>query len=343
MTVAMIAKSVPNIGTAQNGVVREVGREWIARSAELRFAFGEFTYHHSRFPALTLDLHNSEITADFEAGLPTRHLSRGTEALYLPSAPAAADFPKISLTRDYIRYVPEQFNHHWIEYSGTFEKYLKDLRSKARHEILRKMRRFKQRFGEQQSFQEFRHPEEMQTYHSLALEVSRKTYQDRILQVGMPDDAGFADTLTDYASTDRIRGYLLLDGEHPIAYAYCCAREPILFYVHTGYDPRYREWSPGLVMLYHILERFFSEGRFRVLDFGSGESQWKEYYSNTTARCARVYYFRKTLRNLSIVLAHRMATAASDSVVGMIDAIGLKQKVKRFFRSTRKPAATPND
>ena len=343
MTDAMNAESVQDVAAIQESAAPGVGPEWIARTEKLRFAFGEFTYHHSRFPALTLDLHNSEIPADFEAGLPLHQLSRLREALYLPSVPAAVDFPRLSFIRNCIRYVPEQFHHHGIELTGTFEKYLKDLRSKARHELLRKMRRFGQRFGEQQSFREFQRPEEMKAYHALALEVSRKTYQDRLLQAGLPDDESFFGILHEYASAGKMRGYLLLDGESPIAYSYCRAQGRSLFYVHTGYDPGYREWSPGLVMLYHIVERFFAEGQYRVLDFGSGESQWKEYYSNTTARCARVYYFRKTPRNLMRLLAHRAAIASSDRIVRMIDALGLKQKVKRFFRSAGKPAAAPND
>ena len=240
----------------------------------------------------------------------------------------------MSFEKTFIRYIPEKYEHYGIVVDGTFEQYIAGLHPKARHELLRKFKKFNSNFKTAKMFREFRLPEEVNEYYTLALEVSQKTYQHRLLHAGLPEEDSHKRESIELAKHDQFRGSMLSDGTRPIAYGYCLAQGSSLFYVHTGYDPQYRQWSPGAVLLYHIIEMFFAEGRYGVLDFGSGDASWKKDYSTSSVRCARAYYFRKTPHNASFLIAHKTTTTFSDFAVKVIDSIGLKQKLKRFFRSS---------
>jgi hypothetical protein len=316
-----------------NHKVNAIGEHWLAKTQGLRFSLGEFCYYQWRFPALVLDLHHSEIPEGFEAQLPVDRLTSFTEALVIPSCASIVECPTISFKTKFIRYVPEKYEHHGIEIKGTFEQYLAALSKKAKHELLRKLKKFDSHFKTNNKFREFRLPEEVNEYYSLALEVSKKTYQHRLLHAGLPEEDNHKRDSIELAKLDQFRGYLLFDGARPIAYGYCLAQGSSLFYIHTGYDPQYDRWSPGAVLLYHIIEMFYAESRYRVLDFGSGNAAWKKDYGNFSVRCARAYYFRKTLRNASLLIAQRLTIAFSDLIVKVIDAVGLKKRLKRFFRS----------
>lgn len=315
---------------------------WGGEKHELRFVLGEFPFYDWEFPALVLQRHHTELPEDLATlQLPLSQLSREAEAAVIPSFTNDSALARLSLNRRYIRYVAERVSHHWIELRGSYEAYLKQLKQKARHELRRKINKLSDHLKERLTYREFRKPDEMGSFHALALQVSQKTYQEKLLHAGLPSSDRFLQRLQTLATIDLVRAYLLLDDDRPIAYGYCEAQGPALLYVHTGYDPDYRQWSPGIVLLGRMMESLFAEGRFRLLDLDWGEAQWKHYFATNTARGGRILFFRVTVRNLAMVLAHSLTRTASAFLVRLLRWVGVKDQLKRFFR-TRATAATPS-
>jgi len=314
---------------------RAVG--WAIRTQALRFLLGESLLFSRSFPALVLDIHFSKLAQN--PGLlrvPVERLSSGIECAIIYSHPVESDFPRLSLLKDSIRYVPEHLNHFYVELRPSFPEYLKNLDPKSRHELQRKIRRFRAVSGES-CWRQFRSPDEMQEFHRLAGEVSKKTYQERLLNVGLPSGENFKRQLVDLAHHDQVRGYILFLDAGPIAYGYCCAQEDVLNYAHTGYDPDFPDLSPGIVLLNFMLESLFTEGRFQLLDFGGGSAQWKRSYATGTSRFAIVYYFRRTSANLLLVASHIAVGAFSDAVVKLLAMLGVKERIKKLFRRGLNP------
>lgn len=306
---------------------------WTARTQDLRFLLGEFCLFTSRVPALVLEEHFTRLPPNPPPGLPPPgRFPAGVEALVIPSQPAATRLPRISLLTGGVRYVPLAFCHRYIEIDGTFDGYLERLPGKARHEMLRKVRRFTAVSGDPIRWREFRRPEEMEEYHRMALAVSRKTYQDRMLDAGLPAGPGFLQELRSLANGGKVRGYLLYGGRQAVAYGYCRGRGDVLLYMRTGYDPAVREQSPGVVLLYLILQSLFRERRFRLLDLGSGEAPWKQAYATASRPCASIYYFRRNPGNMALVGLHWALTGLSDTVARLLARTGLKARVKKMFR-----------
>ena len=308
---------------------------WIQRKHGLRYVLGEFRLFSWSFPALVLERHHTELPDRLEAvPIPLERLSRKAEAAVVPSFTSRDNLRTLLVQKRFIRYLPERVSHHWIELSGTHESYLKQLSSKERRELRRKMQNLSNHLKEALVFREYRRPDEMATFHRLALEVSQKTYQERLLHAGLPATEAFARDLESKAASDRVRGYLLLDGEKPIAYGYCEAQGPVLMYVNTGYDPEYRNWSPGIVLFGRMLERLFAEGTFGILDFDYGDARWKSSYATQTALGGRVLFFRSTLRNLAMVVGHIALNETSRLAVSTLASLKIKDALKRRFRGT---------
>ncbi|MFC1642661.1 GNAT family N-acetyltransferase [Myxococcota bacterium] len=309
---------------------------------------GKRLLYHWRFPARVLDLHQTELPAELGAlSFPGGDLAPRADAFVVPSFSSPAELPRISLEHGFIRYLPERVSHHWIELNyGSYDAYLKNLRQKARHELKRKVNKLSEHLKERLVFREFKRPDEMAAFHGLARQVSQKTYQELLLDAGLPKSKEFQEELRAAAAADRVRGYLLMDGDRPIAYGYCEAQRSVLLYVNTGYDPAYREWSPGMVLFARMLESLFAEGRFRVLDLDWGEARWKECFATTTARGGRVLFLRCTPRHAFFVGAHCVSSSMSASLIQWLDRAGVRDTVKRLFRSrttegqTDRPART---
>jgi CelD/BcsL family acetyltransferase involved in cellulose biosynthesis len=225
---------------------------------------------------------------------------------------------------------------YFIEPGNSFEEYLQQMRYKHRHELLRKRKRIAEHSGGI-DLRTYRSLPEARAFYRLAGAVSRKTYQRRLLDVGLPETAAFQAELLARAERDTMRGYLLFHDGIPIAYGYCVVNGDCLRFKHIGYDPAYRDWSAGNVLIAEALRCAIGENRFAIIDFGSGEAQYKRTFATGSLRCATVFFFRPTLRRLVTVAAHRACTIASDVCASVADRIGIKQRLKRHARIRRWP------
>ena len=254
--------------------------------------------------------------------------------MILPSFPVSARPAPLDLTRRYLRYTLATDNHYYIELDrSSFDEYLRGLSRHHRHEIQRKLRRYLQASGEAIEFRRYSTPQEARKFYALARPLSAKTYQDRLLARGLPDADAFRAELDEHAARGTMRGYLLFHREQPIAFGYCTAVDDCLRFAFTGYDPALAAWSPGIVLVHEMVRSLAGEGRFAVLDFGSGEAQYKRLFATASQLCATVFFFQPTLGHLIKVLAHRCCIAGSDRCAAAAARLGIKARLKRLLRA----------
>ena len=146
---------------------------------------------------------------------------------------------------------------------------------------------------------DYHQPSCLPEFRRLGRVISTKTYQEKLYAAGLPDDDSYWTEAAGLAAVNRLRAYILFRLGEPAAYLMCPVTEDgTLIYEHLGYDPGFARSSPGTVLQYVAFERLFAEGRFRLFDFTEGEGAHKALFSTGSARCADIYYFRKTSRNL---------------------------------------------
>jgi CelD/BcsL family acetyltransferase involved in cellulose biosynthesis len=308
--------------------------EWDHAFHQLRFVFGEYCFHTARFEAVELTTHVSRLDASLEETTASAvPLLERYGVVVIPAHPICADPQSLTITRDYLRYVPTPTVHYFINSVTQFDEYLSRMPGKSRHEIRRKLRRFIEHSGGQIDLRTYRSVPEAQTFYPLACAVSRKTYQHRLLGVGLPDRAALEAELLERARRDAMRGYLLFHRGAAIAYAYATRTGDCLQFRSIGYDPRLRELSPGIVLLYEALRSAIGELCFSIIDFGFGEARYKREFATGSLRCATLFLFRPTPQHLFTILTHRACVVVSDCFAALTDRIGIKQRLKRYFRS----------
>jgi hypothetical protein len=311
---------------------------WVPRPVRLEYLLGEIPLFVVNFPALECDAHFTSLTTNLdETGPPFTQFSSEIEAIFIRSHPINGELQRLDFLSQAIRYVPEQYYRHYVNLQGSFQDYLNKFSGKSRSTLQRKVRKFSEFCGGEISWREYCRPDEIEEFYRLAREVSKKTYQERLLNLGLPDGDEFKQELLDMAERDSVRGYILFFGEKPIAYLFCPVRDGILFYRYLGYDPEFRNWSPGTVLQHLVLERLFAEGKFKMFDFTDGEGPHKEFFSTGSMRCADVYFLRPTLRNLLLLRLHSGLKTLSGTTVKTLDRLGVKSRIKKFFREWGHP------
>ncbi len=322
-------KPDPQPGSAAVRIPRAT-EGWIEYLQPLQFMLGGFCLAEVNVPGVTLDISFTKLTTHIAETLPPWvELSSDVEVAVVSGQPIEKDLPRLVLQTNSIRYVTVNENRYYIDLRGTFAAYLKKFSSKSRGNLSKSVRRFRDLSGGQIRCREFRSATEMAEFFQLAREVSRKSYQERIGQ-GLPRSDKFRQRVLSLANSDAVRGYILFQGERPVAYIFCDAQDDSLIYEHLGYDPEFREWAPGRVLLYLMLERLFAEQRFRFLDFGGTEHEYKKFFSTGSIRCARVHYFRRTWRNLLLVLSHSLVIRISLLGGELLKLLRLKDRVKKL-------------
>ena len=317
--------------------------EWAHSVHRLKFILGEYCFYSTQFEAAELNTHFIRLKGSLdESGAAVAPLLDRHRAVAIPSHPIVKEPVWLKITRDYLRYVPASTVCYFIEPGNSFDEYLQQMRHKYRHELLRKRKRVAEHNGGGIDLRAYRSEPEARAFYPLASAVSRKTYQRRLLDVGLPETAAFQAELLARAERDTMRGYLLFHENTPIAYAYCIVTGDYLRFQYIGYDPAYRNWSVGNVLIGEALRCAIGENRFAIIDFGSGEAQYKRVFATGSLRCATVFFFRPTVRRLLTVATHRACIAVSDACASVADRLGIKERLKRHARIRAMAAFGPS-
>jgi len=296
-------------------------KRWRPKRHGLYFGLGpvsrqlafEVAWLDTPFPELTTDLNDPVVTAEDLDGV---------EAAVIEAHPYDALPPPVSRVEGLIRYASFSETMFLVDLRGSFEHYLGKFKAKSRHNILRERRLFCEASNGVLECRAYSSPDEITEFRRIASAISAKTYQTRI-GLGFHDGSGSAETLAALAAQGTVRGYILYSGETPAAFAFCRINGSTIRYTNVGYDPEFRKWSPGSVLLVCLIERLFEESRFDWLDleFGSWYG-YKHHHSTHRVPFVQLWFLRPSLRNLCIVHAHRLNRKLERW------AVGLKRRLK---------------
>lgn len=258
-------------------------------------------------------------------------LPPGVRALHL-SQPTAVRLRRISRLGRGICYVPTQGKRYFIDLNGSFDNYLRKFNRKSRYNLRRTIRHFTDISGGSVKWREFRSASDMTEFHRLAVEVSRQSYQHRMLREGIDTSLTFRGEIVEMAVEDRVRGYILFHLGRPIAYLLCRARGTDLAVEKAGFDSSVAAYAPGTVLYYFMIARLMSADRFRRLDFGPGEYSYKAHLATGSIDVAEIYYFPYTLRNAALVVLHTGVSGAGDLLRSTLEFLGVAQRLKTMVR-----------
>lgn len=243
---------------------------------------------------------------------------------------------KLRFHRGGIRYVPRQYDRYFADLSTPYQAYLSTFSGKSRSTLRRKVRRFEERSGGSIQWRSYRTREECEEFYRRAREISAQSYQERLLDAGLPVGAAFRAAMLEAAGEGRARGYLIFHGNEAIAYLYCPIQDGVVSYAYLGYRPEFADLSPGTVLLWLVMEDLFRDGSHRIFDFTEGgdrsQHSQKRLFATQSVRCADVYDFKWTAANLGVVLTHATTEWVGSAIGVIFERLALKKTVRSWIR-----------
>lgn len=195
--------------------------------------------------------------------------------------------------------VRQRYTRYFADLTTGFDAWFAAMSGNARSGLKRKAKRLAQVSGGTLDVRRYRTADEIAAFHPIARAVSANTYQERLLDAGLPADPAHLLTL---AAGDRVRAWLLFVDDRPIAYLCGTADRDVLRYDHVGHDPAFGDLSPGAVLQLEAMRDLFAD-RFAWFDFTEGQGQHKRQFATGGVACVDLLLLRRTLPNRAVVAA----------------------------------------
>jgi CelD/BcsL family acetyltransferase involved in cellulose biosynthesis len=224
------------------------------------------------------------------------------------------------------------YQRYYIDMRGSYEDYLARFSSKTRSTFGRKQRKLAEFSGGTLDIREYRTPAEIISFHADATRLSRKTYQAKLLDAGLPEGDTARDEMCALAAQDQVRAYLLYLDDKPVSYLYLPIHDGVIAYAHLGYDPAVASMSVGTVLQLHALERLFGEDRYRYFDFTEGEGAHKKMFGTDSIEACSFLVLKRTFANIALIKALDAFDAAIARVRDFVEARGSKASLRNMLR-----------
>lgn len=229
---------------------------------------------------------------------------------------------------DMLAVIRQRYTRRYADLSGSFDDYLATFSGKSRSTIRRKCRKLAKLSGGELDIRSYRSPAEITEFQKLARCVSAKTYQEKLLDAGLPDDPEDKAEMMRLAARGEACGWLLfVDGE-PVSYLYAPNEGGTLVYAYLGYDPEWSRHSPGTVLQVEVMQQIIEEGHFRRFDFTEGDGQHKRQFATGGVDCVDLLLLRETLGNQILAAALVSFDRCADFAKGL----GLRKWLRRLTR-----------
>lgn len=232
-----------------------------------------------------------------------------------------------------IAFVRQRYTRYHADLTIGFDAYQEGMSANTRSQLKRKAKKVMAVSGGTLDVRRFGTPDEMTEFHDIARRISLRTYQERLLGAGLPDDAGFLRLMYAGAAAGAVRGWLLYVAGEPAAYLYCPINAGVVHYEFVGHDPAFSDFSPGAVLQMEAMRDLFGEAGLGHFDFTEGEGQHKRQFATGGVACLDMLLLRASLANRLTTVAlggFDRVTAAGKGAVGVL---GLGRVAKRMRRA----------
>lgn len=251
-------------------------------------------------------------------GLPALPALGEGEQGYLVNALPAARIEALAARHAGLKpFVRQLYRRSYARLDQEFETYLAGFSAKSRSTCRRKLRKFAEASGGAIDLRSYRSEAEIGQFYEAARRVSAGSYQERLLDYGLPEGAGALAEMRALARRGQARGWLLYLKGEPVSYLWAPAEGGTLLYAYLGYDPDFAELSPGIVLQLEAMRELMAERAFRLFDFTEGDGQHKRLFATDGLDCADLLLLRPNAANL--LAAH--ALTAFDKLVAAAKAL----------------------
>jgi CelD/BcsL family acetyltransferase involved in cellulose biosynthesis len=177
--------------------------------------------------------------------------------------------------------------------------------------LRRKYKNVQNRFAGKVQIRCFRSPADLEQAIAEMEEIASKTDRRRVFGLGFFNTPQIREQMVVAAEKGWLRIYILYLEKKPAAfwrgtvYGHCLQGD------NVGYDPVWREFSPGIFLFLNILEAL-PEDDIKSVDLGYGNTQFNQRLGDLRSVESRLHIYAPTLRGILLNLLNTAIPCATD-------------------------------
>jgi CelD/BcsL family acetyltransferase involved in cellulose biosynthesis len=132
-----------------------------------------------------------------------------------------------------------------------------------------------------------------------------------------------------------LRAHVLYLGDRPCAFWIGMLYNGVFVSEYMGYDPEFRQSSPGMVLIMRVIEGFCNHANGDLvteLDYGLGHAEYKEVLSSRYWLEASVFIFSPTIRGFLLKTLRVTTRVVDGSARRFLSSTALFPRLKRAWR-----------
>ncbi|WP_421621970.1 GNAT family N-acetyltransferase [Alkalilimnicola ehrlichii] len=220
-----------------------------------------------------------------------------------------------------------------IRLGQGYDAYLASLPKRKRKDLRRSERRFDEAFGDRWCLATYETPEELRRFIELVEPVSERTYQHRLLGLGIKRGGWIERQVMAGAQLGYSRCYALFVGDELVSWRVGFCFNGVYYSHHVGYDPEWSECRPGIVMHLKVIRDICERTKdLQEIDLLHGDNPAKAKLSNAWRDEAKFYLFPKTARGCCLFVALGVFNYISDCISRMAEKLRIKEGLRRRLR-----------
>lgn len=233
----------------------------------------------------------------------------------------------------------EGTSRHWrLTLPDTWDAFLKGRSTKHRYWINRLPRVLDREFPGRWRIETCTTLVQASTFIHAADAVTAKTYH-RALGVGFRGTAEYIERVRLEAQHGRLKGYVLFIDESPKAFWYCVAYHDTLHLIATAYDPAFKTYEVGTVLLMQVLKEQCGTA-LRHIDFGLGDADYKQRFGSESFMEGPMYVFSPSLKGYAMRCFYEGMRIINQVARTVFDRLGATQGLKTRWKNKLSARAT---
>jgi CelD/BcsL family acetyltransferase involved in cellulose biosynthesis len=199
-----------------------------------------------------------------------------------------------------------------VSLAATFDEYLRKFSGKTRNTLRRKVKLLKENVGGELSLVRASDADDVQTFIDDVRKIGKRSWKKTGTGWSHISGRHSSKQLQDVANRGFWRSYVLRVGDVPCAFVNGYQYGGVYHYADLAYDEQLARWSPGLVLLFLLIEDLHAHDSPRHLNFGTGYADYKRQFANNIAYDASLLVLRRSILN-------HLRTELHSSVFGLKD------------------------
>ena len=233
------------------------------------------------------------------------------------------------LSRDYFSRVE---NHYCMSVPQNVEEFFRTRSHNHRAKLKRYIRNLEKEFPNEVEMVTYSNESDLDKAIRDASKVSRVTYQYE-LGAGFRDTARTRTLLTTSAKKGWLRLHILYIHGEPVAFRNIIKYSNLYIGYGMGHDSKWSKWRVGTVLFLKILEYICNDEDVEIIDFGFGNAEYKDIYSDKQWQEASIYIFAPRFYPTFINILRTSIAAINSILEYVVKKSGFTNRIKRLWRN----------